>query len=241
MKKVGILYICTGKYDIFWKDFYLSSEKYFLNDCEKHYYVFTDSKKIYDADKNDRIHLIYQEGLPWPLSTLLRFHMFNKCKELYNVDYLYFMNANLLFVDYVDSEEFLPIDKDLVFTIHPGMYNKKNKFFTYEQNKCSTAYLKRNKGKYYVAGGLNGGFAKEYLKFSQELEDNINNDLSNNFIAIWHDESHINKYVATHDNYILLSPSYLYPEGGYQNLKDFNPKIIIRDKNNFGGHSKLRS
>ena len=30
MCKLGILYICTGKYDIFWEDFYKSCEKYFL-------------------------------------------------------------------------------------------------------------------------------------------------------------------------------------------------------------------
>ena len=43
MNKVAVLYICTGKYDVFWKDFYISYEKYFLPDCEKHYYVFTDA------------------------------------------------------------------------------------------------------------------------------------------------------------------------------------------------------
>ena len=30
--RIGILYICTGKYDIFWKDFYLSAERYFMQD-----------------------------------------------------------------------------------------------------------------------------------------------------------------------------------------------------------------
>lgn len=44
MKKIAILYICTGKYDIFWEDFYKTSEKYFLNNSEKHYFVFTDAQ-----------------------------------------------------------------------------------------------------------------------------------------------------------------------------------------------------
>jgi len=59
MKKIGILYICTGKYDIFWKDFYLSCEKYLLNDIdengnkkfEKHYFVWTDAEGIF-GEKN---------------------------------------------------------------------------------------------------------------------------------------------------------------------------------------------
>ena len=47
--KVGILYICTGKYIVFWEEFYKSCQKYFLSDseCVKQYYVFTD------VDKND--------------------------------------------------------------------------------------------------------------------------------------------------------------------------------------------
>ena len=42
--RIGILYICTGKYDIFWKDFYLSAERYFMQDQSFiiEYYVFTD-------------------------------------------------------------------------------------------------------------------------------------------------------------------------------------------------------
>ena len=45
--RIGILYICTGKYDIFWKDFYLSAERYFMQDQSFiiEYYVFTDSPK----------------------------------------------------------------------------------------------------------------------------------------------------------------------------------------------------
>lgn len=242
MKKVGILYICTGKYDIFWKDFYLSCEKYFLDDCEKHYYVFTDSKKIYDSDKNDRIHVIYQEQLPWPLATLLRFHIFNKNEKLYkNDDYLFFMNANLLFVDKISSEEFLPESDNLLFVQHPGMYGKNRFSYTYDRNKKSTAYIPRGKGKYYVQGALIGGCKKNFLEMSHKLEDNINIDLKNNVIALWHDESQINKYIINRKDFKLLTPAYLYPEGGYDNLKGIKPKIIIRDKNNYGGHNQLRS
>jgi len=76
--KIGILYICTGKYDIFWKDFYLSSEKYLLKNHEKHYFVFTDSKTIFDAANNKNIHVIYQKNLGWPNNALMRYHIFLK-------------------------------------------------------------------------------------------------------------------------------------------------------------------
>ena len=47
--KIGIFYICTGKYSIFWKGFFDSCEQFFLPQVEKKYYVFktpTISKHI---------------------------------------------------------------------------------------------------------------------------------------------------------------------------------------------------
>lgn len=43
--KIAILYICTGKYNVFFRDFYSSSEKYFLPNCEKTYFVFSDNQE----------------------------------------------------------------------------------------------------------------------------------------------------------------------------------------------------
>jgi hypothetical protein len=76
MNKIGILYICTGKYNILWKDFYLSAEQYLLRNSEVHYFVFTDADDIFDEDHNPRIHKIYQKNLGWPDNTLKRFHIF---------------------------------------------------------------------------------------------------------------------------------------------------------------------
>ncbi|MES2416414.1 MAG: glycosyl transferase, partial [Patescibacteria group bacterium] len=61
--KIGILYICTGNYTIFWKEFYLSIEKNFINDIEKHYFVFTDNDQIDFENENPNIHRIYQKDL----------------------------------------------------------------------------------------------------------------------------------------------------------------------------------
>ena len=34
MTKVAALYIATGRYTVFWPEFYESAEKYLLQDCE---------------------------------------------------------------------------------------------------------------------------------------------------------------------------------------------------------------
>ena len=75
MTKIGMLYICTGKYTVFWPEFYRSFEEKFLPGCEKEYFVFTDAPAI-EYEDAPRVHRIYQEAYPWPYSTLKRFSIF---------------------------------------------------------------------------------------------------------------------------------------------------------------------
>lgn len=242
-KRIGILYICTGKYDVFWKDFYLSSEHFFMQypDYIKHYYVFTDSEHLYDEENNSNIHKIYQENLGWPNNTLKRFHMFLQIREslLEETDYLFFFNANLLFTATVNEEVLPPNNSNgIVGTLHPGFFNQANTNFTYERSNKSTAYIAIGEGEHYYAGGLSGGRTKEYLKLCEHLKNQIDEDELNKIIAVWHDESHINKYFFNNPPH-TLSPGYLYPEGW---SIPFEPKIMIRDKSNpqYGGHKFLR-
>lgn len=234
--KIGILYICTGKYDVFWQGFYESAEKYLMPNTEKHYFVFTDSEQIQSTDK---IHKIYQERLGWPKDTLMRFHLFlNIEDDLKRMDYLFFFNANYTFVKPITENEILPTEKDNFLTgqIHPVAYHKKRKDYDYETNKNSTAYINKNSGNFYFAGGLLGGRTAEFLKLSHTLKENIDKDEEVNFIAKWHDESHINKYFSEIEPK-KLHPGYCYPQDWYL---PFEQKTLLLDKNKLGGHSFLR-
>jgi len=236
MKKIAILYICTGKYSLFWKGFFESCEKFLLNNTEKHYYVFTDSTNL--SPLNERVHLSYQPKLGWPYDTLMRFSMFLKVESnLKKYDYLYFFNANLKIVDKITESELLPIKNELVVVQHPGYFDKSLNSFAYDRNPLSLAYIPLNKGNFYVAGGLNGGDSKNYLNFIKHVNKNTQIDFSKDVVAKWHDESHLNKYILE-KKIKLLHPGFLYPEFG---TIDFPKKIIIRDKNCYGGHKWLRS
>lgn len=108
MTKIGMLYICTGKYTVFWPEFYRSFEEKFLPGCEKEYFVFTDAPAI-EYEDAPRVHRIYQEAYPWPYSTLKRFSIFLTQEDaLRGMDYLFFFNANLTCKKTVTAEEFLP-------------------------------------------------------------------------------------------------------------------------------------
>jgi hypothetical protein len=236
---IGILYICTGKYSIFWEDFFTSSEKFFLPGLEKTYFVFTDASDLIYSDKQN-VKIIYTEKKGWPYDTLMRYHDFVSVKaQLEKCDYLFFFNANALFVDIINKEEFLPDDhpSGIVGVLHPGYFNVPPKKFPYEkEQRKSTAFIKRGEGKHYYAGGINGGKTNSFLQLSETLQNNIQKDLDNNLIAVWHDESHINRYFLDNPPK-TLSPSYVYPEDWQI---PFQPKILIRNKSKLGGHDQLR-
>jgi hypothetical protein len=215
-------------------------EKNFIGDVEKHYFVFTDSLDIDFEKENSNIHRIYQKDLGWPDNTLMRFHIFLEHeKELMGMDFLFFFNANLLVCHSITGDEFLPKGSDnLVATLHPGFYNKKRSKFTYENNKKSAAYISRQEGKYYFAGGLNGGKTSAFLGAIKTMKDQVDIDKKNGVIAKWHDESHWNRYLIERDDVKILQPSYLYPEGW---SLPFSINILIRDKNKYGGHNVLRN
>lgn len=235
MRSVGILYICTGGYSRFWQGFFKSAEINLLPELSKHYFVFTDSKTLLKR-KDPNVSYIYQNQLGWPFDTLYRFKMFNSIKHrLANFDFLFFFNSNLIFLEKIGNE-ILPEEEGLVGFQHPLFYKGNPSDYPYEKNPHSLAYIPKGAGSYYFAGGGNGGTTERYLEMISELENNISEDESNGIIAAWHDESHINKYFLD-KSVKILPPSYLYPEGFDF---PFSKKVLLIDKNKYGGHSFLR-
>jgi len=224
-KKIGLLVIATGKYDEFIPPLFKSMKKHFLKDHDVTMFVFSDQ----DIPKKDGLFHIFQKHEEWPYATLKRYHVFDKNKEILSkMDYLFYCDADMLFVNNIGNE----ILGQLVGTIHPGFYNGQRG--TYETNEKSTAFIKSNEGNKYYAGGFNGGSSQEFLKMSEFIKNNIDKDLLNNIIAVWHDESHLNKYFIDNIPTVELCPSYCYPESWDL---PFEKKLLALDKN----HNQIRN
>ena len=176
----------------------------------------------------------------WPFPTLKRFEYFLRAKEdLLKFDYVLFMNGNLIVKKEIYEADIFPQNSEKLFvTLHPGFYSKTNKDFTYDRNPACSAYIPKGEGQFYFAGGFNGGLSLDFIKLMEILSDRINEDLSKGVIALWHDESQLNHYMYNYkENYKILSPAYLYPQGW---KIPFECKILILDKNKKGGHNFLR-
>ena len=250
MSQIAILYICTGRYDVFFPEFYQTAEQLFLNNHTIHYFVFTDSTTLTQQYKETtNITFIHQNKLGWPYDTLMRYEMFLKSKHLFEkFDYIFYLNANYIFKQPV-GDEFLPLDNNeengLIAVIHPGFYQQHSRFsgsrpykYTYETNPASLAYIPEC---VYVCGGVNGGVASSALKMFTELAKRIQTDQNNGIIAVWHDESHHNRYVYELDYKVkLLPPDYAFPEDYYEPLPNIACKMLLREKSNFQGHDFIR-
>jgi len=223
--KIGFLTLATNKYTNFVDKLYESADKHFCNDHEVTYFLFTDKTDFSPQTKRNH-KILHIDHEPWPLITLKRYHFFCRYEqELLEMDYLYYCDADMLFVSDVKQEIF----SDRVATLHPGFYNKSVKDFSYDNNPESKAFIPKNRGKKYYAGGFNGGTTQEFLKMSKFIINNIDDDLSRGIIARWHDESHLNYYynIVTKPT-LKLSPSYCYPES--LNIP-FPKKLLALDKN----------
>lgn len=219
---IGLCIVATGKYIQFVEPLIKSADKHFLTNHKVTYFVFTDGS----LPKADNIVQIYQNRLGWPYDTMMRFAIYAKhAEKLKSMDYIFACDADMLFVDKVGDE----ILGDLVGTLHPGYVGSKG---TYETRSQSKACIHGHEGKYYFAGGFNGGKREEYLKMAQKITENIMTDLDKGLIAIWHDESHLNRYFVDHEPTVVLSPEYCCPEGWTR----YHARLWALDKN----HAKMR-
>lgn len=236
---VGILYICTSLYSVFWRDFYLTSEKYLFPNIQKKYFVFTDQHNIYGEMDNANITLVRTLHREWPNNTLLRFAMFFEHRKLYvDCDYLFFYNANTIFTNTIELDEILPNCEDgyLVALCNNDFFSPSTPDeYTYDRNPLSTAFIAFGRGEEYFRGGFNGGRTKEYLHLVDACRMNIQTDLEHGVTALWHDESHLNKY--------LLDKKCKKVNSMYGKAEEWdkpsNAKVVFRDKNRILGKENI--
>lgn len=226
---LAVLYICTGDYLKFWPAFHQSAEAHLLPGTAKRYFVFTNG----ELETTSSVVRIQQDSLGWPFNTLYRFRMFLRIRaQLQSFSHVIYFNANCVVQKSISFEDLFAPGVDLVACLHPGFFDKPPAVHTYERRPQSTACV--HAGAVYRAGGIMGGTTQAFLDAASHLVDNIEHDLENGLVALWHDESHWNAYLnqrapelnlTVHD----LSPGYLYPEGW--NLP-FEARILLREKSN---------
>jgi histo-blood group ABO system transferase len=192
--------------------------------------LFTDKPEEFEGFKPITI-----PDLGFPRATLLRYHMIHAASaRLQSFDYIFYSDADMLFVAPISGEELF--SDGITATEHPGYTGLRG---TPELNPLSKAYCPYIRT--YFCGGFNGGTSAAFLAMAGTLRTAIDIDTKNNIMAIWHDESHLNRYLYDHPPARILNPSFCYPQSEYGHRgyytgiwhragRQVTPKLIALDK-----------
>lgn len=232
MSKIGLIIIATGEsYVKYAKDLIVSAHNFWPEAAP---IVFTDNPCAFVGGAH---RIFYKEPVGYPKETLYRYHTMLSQKEfLSTFDFLFYADADM---EFVSKPGVITSRGCLTGTLHPGFFGKKGTCETRPESEAYCTYNER-----YYCGGFQGGDAKEYLIAAETISRRINKDAANNITAVWHDESHWNKYLAgANDDWLLtLTPSYCFPEGyenGYGWDKEVFPPILVAlDKRKRGNHPR---
>jgi hypothetical protein len=242
--RIGLAIIATNKYKGYIEQLLRSVNEYFFFGKKINVYLFIDDTS-YDFITPSRIDikLFKIEPLKFPYATLHRYHIFTQAKKYIDCDYLFYSDADMLFVDFV-GEEILPLnaseENQIVAVRHCGFYARGNG--AWETNEASTSFVPLEKRLKYYAGGFQGGSKDAYLSACEVMRKNIELDSKNGVMAVWHDESIFNQYLSERlGKFKELNPDYCMVEEVHKRLlwgvNDFKPKIIALAKN----HEEIRS
>ena len=230
---VGLNIVAIAKYTKFLQPFITSADKYFMRDHNVTYFVISDKlDEVAKVKTNRHIVSIMEKNLGWPKNALAKYQFISEHRHVYHdMNFMFQIDVDMLFVSSFNSEAL----GSRVGTLHPGFYWKQRLSFPYDRNPKSTAYINRYEGEYYFASGVFGGCVSEVITMADILFKNILTDLNKyNYIALWHDESHLNRYFIDHPPTKLLSPEYCTPEDSITSTKR---RLLALNKN----HKAIRS
>ena len=223
-----------------------------INETQSQFIIRGDKKTGVDALINSVIDIRKKgvtvfptEPIEWPMPTLMRYHLFlQQEEELSKYDYIFYIDVDMRITDWIGEEI---LGDGLTAAKHPMYALRQNYNPPHEPNPESAAYIPRpgrikdENGKkrfepLYFAGGFQGGRAEDFIKAMKEMRKNIDDDFSRNYIAIWNDETHWNKYLFTTPPAVVLNPSYIYPDSLVADYyvkvwgRNYSPKIMTLTK-----------
>jgi hypothetical protein len=222
-------------------------------------FVAADIKRI-----KVEIHQI--PGWGWPEATLLRYEFFSQNQSRLNEDFLVYLDSDMRVTG--DIEMIIPkLSKfdGIGVVSHPGFFRPRGidrfKFYVlsplslikdaktaalssrnlgaWENNPVSKAFVKRNNRKTYVHGAIWFGYRDEFISMCESLSARIRKDLEIDFIAKWHDESHLNWYISKHPHKIF--DNRLSWVQGYKNLRVFDINYLVSNVQKETGEGRAPS
>jgi hypothetical protein len=217
--------------------------------------------------KNYDLFCYYIKGWGWPEATLLRYKFITSLPKNALEEVLIYLDSDMHITGDFGPDLLTEISSDSIFVVdHPGYVVGRNgilKFLSFlkaprligsllakyvskskgmgdwETNEISTAYVKPDKRFRYVHGAIWGGYKEALFKMCNTLAINVDIDLNTNYIAKWHDESHLNWFTSENEVTYLSNRFSNFSE--YKNLNHINSYIYTRIKPKYFGRTSTQS
>lgn len=192
-------------------NFLNSSEQHFMLGLPVVYYVFTDlpekipaiklgpqrSMKVIKVERHSR----------WQDISMMRMKTISEVIESdirHLNTHVFCFDVDQVFTGRFGSEAL----GNSVAVLHAYYYRVPRRFYTYDRNPKSKAYMES--GDFYYHAAVFGGLWKSVKALTEACYQGIMEDKDNNVEALWHDESHLNKYLWLHKPSRILSPEYCW-------------------------------
>ena len=256
---VGVMSVATNLYLDYWKSMVQSAELVSKFEDEVTFFVFTDNlsevKNFAGTLKNVRVRAFEITSYGWPEATLLRYQIFSSNMDQMNTDVLMHLDADMLISrnPWPRVKQKLATEK-VCLVLHPGFWRPKGvrRVYLYvlhpllaykdlrvkikqgglgawESDPKSTAFVPKKYRREYFCGGTWFGTHEAIKELVLTLSEQVSHDLDKNYIAKWHDESHINRW-AIENNHTTENPEMCFDET-YPQIKHLTHSIIAVRKN----------
>uniref|UniRef100_A0A8C6HDC8 N-acetyllactosaminide alpha-1,3-galactosyltransferase-like n=1 Tax=Mus spicilegus TaxID=10103 RepID=A0A8C6HDC8_MUSSI len=211
---VGLIVFAVGRYLLYYLGRFLeSADRFFMVNQKVIIYIMLDDFSYMpwvdlSRHRTLKIFKIKQERR-WQDISMVRMKVISEHIAghiQHEVDYVFCMDVDQIF----KAKYGLETLGDSVAQLHTYWYKESPSKVPYERNESSEAYIAVGEGDFYYHAAVFGGTTTQVFKITKECAKAIMKDKKNNIEAVWHDESHLNKYFFLHRPTKLLSPEYCW-------------------------------
>ncbi|KAE8298415.1 N-acetyllactosaminide alpha-1,3-galactosyltransferase [Larimichthys crocea] len=209
---VALTVFAVGRYlDAYLLTFLNSSEHHFMLGLPVTYYVFTDTPEKVPDIKLGPLRSIkvikVKRHSRWQDISMMRMKTIADVIESdirHHCTHVFCFDVDQVFTGRFGSEAL----GDSVALLHAHYYHLPERLFTYDRNPKSKAYMES--GDFYYHAAVFGGSWNSVKALTESCYHSIMEDKENNVEALWHDESHLNKYMWLQKPSRVLSPEYCW-------------------------------
>ena len=205
MSSIGWLVIGTNRYRSMAIRCLETLKANYSGALESRFFFFTDKPR---RCPHPWIETIRVPHATFPGISLQRYRHFHRhADRLAACDYLFYVDADMECVGVGDE-----ILGARVVVTHPAFVNTPSVDCPFDRNPaCRAAVPSSHQGPYFQ-NCFQGGESAEFLRMSRRLARRIRADLREGVMPLWHDESHMNRYMVDHPPTRMLHPGYAYPD-----------------------------